>query len=135
MDAGSHSGGILELSELTNGEHRIRVVRDFRERFHLSVAEIGLSVRYDEAWLLVKSLSSDPTSWLYAGMAGWKHPLSREALCDVLGVTIFDLFEHKKAAKHAPDAYPRPWPEQKQGKKAGVPRPATEILALLRPNV
>lgn len=134
MVPGALVGGILELTELINGERRPQLTRDFREKFGISLYDIGLSVRYDEALTLVYNLSSDPTSWFHASLAGWSHPLSFEGmlLLELVNVeTMAGLNAIGKGKKYKP--YPAPWPD-KSKKTIGTARPAVEALAILRPT-
>lgn len=93
-------------------------------------------MRWGEALRLARMLAVDPTSQLGAALAGWDHPVSREAL--VL-MDIFDL-EHivawaqggGKGAKPRP--YPRPW-SMDSGSKRVAPDPSLsheQIVAALR---
>lgn len=60
-----------------------------------------------EAVSLVQILLKDPTSWLHAAQAEWKHPVEREffVLAD-----LFDAFA--KVNFKRPTPYPRPTPEK-----------------------
>lgn len=104
MDAGDVVGGILELYGLID-KYPVELTRDFREKFSLSLHDVGRSVRFDEAYRLIISLHSDPTSWLQAAVSGWSHPVSREfvALADAYDLT------HASLSKRRPKPYPRPW--------------------------
>jgi hypothetical protein len=104
VDAGDVLGGILELYGLIE-KYPVELTRDFREKFHLSLSEVGKSVRFDEAYRLILTLHSDPESWLQASVAGWEHPVSRDfaVLAD-----LYDL-QHASKSKRRPKPYPRPW--------------------------
>lgn len=106
MVAGCSAGGILQLLELIE-EHPVEAARDFREKFHIPIGEIGRTVTYGEAVLLASSLMRDPTSWLQASSAGWEHPTSWGA------IILYDLFDLqlRSKLKNAADfhSYPRPW--------------------------
>lgn len=82
-----HAGGILGLLELIE-EHKAAVAYDWRSRFHLPPTVIGNEMPWDEAVGHVKTLQADPSSALFASVAGWDYPMSREAL---LLADIFDL--------------------------------------------
>jgi hypothetical protein len=132
VDAGDVGGGIVGLHELTSGERRTGLARDFREKFNTSIDQIGLSVSYPEAWDLILTLRADPSSWFHASISGWDHPLSYEA------ITLRDMYDMqlqlKSRRKIKP--YPRPW--SNAGKKFGASnsgRSAEQMLAILRPNV
>ena len=105
-------------------------MRDFREKFHLSLSDIGQSVRYDEAFLLVVSLSSDSSSWFHAAIAEWEYPISREVMA------LMDLYDlqHQSKSKKKVKPYPRPWGDGSK-KKIGTSVTAVEAVALLRPTV
>ena len=64
-------------------------------------------MRWGEAVRLTRQLATDPSSHVGAALAGWEHPVSREAL--VL-MDLFDL-QHRSKAKQTPDPYRRPWPD------------------------
>ena len=132
MDARGNSPKLVELSELATGEHRRSFIRDFRERFNLSVYDIGLTVRYDEAFELVLSLSADPSSWLHASMLGWEFPVTRgEAYTlDLIDVQLARALGDKFKPS------PRPWDKKRAVRKTGKPgRTASEAHRLLRPHL
>jgi hypothetical protein len=83
-------------------------------------------------WHLVQMLRLDPTSRMYASIAGWNHPVTREAM--VL-MDLYDL-QHASKSKRRPKPYPRPWPlaSKKLGGKKTVRRSVTDVLAILRPK-
>lgn len=132
MDAGCFLGGILALLELIE-EHPAEAARDFREKLHCSIKDLGLSVRWDEALLLVQTLMRDPSSWLHAAVAGWEYPISRET------VALMDLYDlqHASKSKRKPRPIPRPWPDKRQklgGRARNTRRTSTELRAILRPQ-
>lgn len=106
------------------------MTRDFREKFRLSIHEVGLSVRYDEAYALIVSLSSDSTSWFHAALADWDYPISREVMA------LMDLYDlqHQSKSKKKVKPYPRPWGDGSK-KKIGTSVTAAEAVAMLRPTV
>lgn len=136
MAAWDGSGGILELTELVHGERRPELTRDFRERFHISLEQVGLSVPYDEARDLIRSLMRDPASWFHAAVAGWDHPFSREAM---VSADLYDL-QLRVALKNKQNRfkpYPRPWPDKNKTRFGGSnkkKRTLSEVLKILRPN-
>lgn len=86
---------------------------------------------WSEATRLSGLLLADPSSWVCASVAGWQHPLSREA------ITLADLFDLTYAAntsrKSNRKPYPRPWVADSQGRKHGnaAGRSRDEILEIL----
>ena len=126
------AGKIVWLLEIIE-KHPLEIVRDFREKFHLSVNDIGVSVRYDEAGVLVMSLLKDPESWLHATIANWEYPVTREW---VLFADLWDLQAQSKSKKRI-KPYPRPFSDTKRygGRaKNGKVRSRQEIEQLLRPK-
>lgn len=116
MDAGCSSGGILKLRELIE-EHTSEIAYDFRERFGVSSSQIGHSVSYTEALLLINILSRDPSSWLSAARRKWDYPVSREWMVMANLVDVMVAANSKKKPKPSP----RPWPkegENRIGKKS-----------------
>lgn len=110
-------------------------MRDFREKFHISVNDIGTTIRYDEAWDLIETLLADPSSWLHASFADWAYPLSYE------GIFLLDVFDiQQQAALNAIrkgkkfKAHPRPWPDRSKN-KVGKPVSVAELRAKLRPTL
>lgn len=86
---------------------------------------------YDEAFLLVQSLMSDPSSWLYAALVDWDYPVSREWL---ILADHFDL-THSAHSKRRPKPHPRPWPDTATRKVgAGSAVSATVLMERLRPD-
>lgn len=83
------AGGIDALLELIE-EHRAAVAYDWRSRFHLPPTAIGDEMPWDEAIGHIRTLQADPSSAIFAAVAGWAHPMTREAL---LLADLFDL-EH-----------------------------------------
>lgn len=128
MDAGASPGGIFWLLELIE-EHGVAIARDFREKFGLSVFELGVATRWDEAHALALSLFRDPSSWLYAAAAGWDapiHPLE-PAMADLYDLT------NQKFVRQRVQQYPRRWANKNRlGGKSKVRRTSTEVRRLLR---
>lgn len=123
-------GGIFWLLGLIS-RHRGALEYDFRSRFHLGLRDIGTVVSIDEAARLALILADDPGAMTAAALAGWSHPLSREAL---ILADLFDLQHFAKASK-PPKPYPRPWPTSGQmvkqkGDAAG--RSREEVIEILR---
>ena len=124
-----------QLFDLIDGEHRSRLTRDFREKFHLSIHDIGSTVRYDEAWDLIETLLADPSSWLHAGMADWSHPLSYEGIV-MLGLYDIELQAALNAVGKGKrfKQYPKPWPDKTKN-KLGKATSVAELRAKLRPSL
>lgn len=128
MDAGAEPGGIFWLLELIE-EHRGVLARDFREKFGLSVFELGVTVRWDEAFHLAVELHRDASSWLCAALHGWDRPLHP------LEPVLADLYDmgNQKFVKQRVKQYPRPWATKARlGGRSGRKRSAGEVRALLR---
>lgn len=85
---------------------------DWRTRFGMPFrAVFDGRMTWHEACALARALAQDPTSHLGAAIAGWKHPMSREA---ILTADLYDLqvavnTERNKRSQIKP--YPRPWAE------------------------
>ena len=105
-----NGGGILWLRELIS-EHPTAFAYDFRSRFNVSSTEIGYSIKYGEAYLLVAQLLKDPSSAVFAAANEWDFPLSREGL---MLADLFDLLHQANSSKKVRNRYPRPF---KQGAK------------------
>lgn len=74
----------------------------------MSVKEIGHSVSYSEAMLLVSMLLRDHSSWLHAAVAGWTNPVSPEF---VVLTEVWNLLAAVNSGKKKPKPYPTPWAE------------------------
>lgn len=85
---------------------------------------------WGEALRLAQGLATDPSSMLGSSLAGWEHPVSREAL--VL-MDLFDL-QHISKSKRRPPPYPRPWRTGKTVTRHGTKQVLTqdEIIAVLQ---
>jgi hypothetical protein len=71
------------------------------------VFDIGGSITWLEAVLLVNVVARDPESWLYARMNDWKYPVSREW---IVQAHTYDLL-YAVNSKKKPKPYPAPWPD------------------------
>ena len=107
LDSGRTTGGILKLRELIE-EHSPELAYDFRERFSLSIFDIGNTVTWLEAVYLVSVLLRDPASWLQAARNEWDYPVSREWVVAVHNYDLHAAINSKNKAK----PYPTPWPAQ-----------------------
>lgn len=103
--AGGNPGGIVALADVI-AKHRGAFEYDWRARFNVPLHKVGSkAMRWGEAYRLALLLAQDPGTQVAAAVAGWVHPLAREAL--VLA-DLYDL-QHMSKAKKRPRAYPRPW--------------------------
>lgn len=103
---------------------------DWRTRFRLPLAEVGDTMSWSEAVRLSYILRADPSSALAAALAGWDHPISREAL---ILMDHYDL-DRGVAGDKRWKGYPRPWKTsdkttQRHGNAAG--RSRAEVAAIL----
>jgi hypothetical protein len=71
---------------------------------------VGEAMSWGEAVHLLSALARDPSSHVAAAIAGWQHPLSREAL------VLADLLDLTAAAHSSkkPKPYPRPWSAERK---------------------
>lgn len=67
-----------------------------------------------EASRLVALLANDPSTQVYAALAGWQYPATREA---VALADLFDAFAKANFKKAEP--YPRPWETKPKGRTVG----------------
>lgn len=74
--AGGAPGGSLGLLHLIE-EHRRAARADFRERFSLSLDDVGDAFTYGEAIDLVEALIDSAGSRLHAAVRRWEFPMSR----------------------------------------------------------
>lgn len=111
MDTGRTTGGILKLRELIE-EHPREIAFDFRHKFGLSYLEIGHSVTYLEAVLLVSKLLEETDSYLQAAVNEWTHPVSRDW---IVLTHVYDLLAAVNS-KNKPKPYPTPWPNPNSSK-------------------
>lgn len=113
------AGGIFGLLGLIS-RHRGAVEYDWRTRFNLGLDGIGSAQSMQEAARLAVILRDDPTSAIAAALAGWTHPISREAL--VL-MDLFDL-DHMVAVggKNVKPHAGRPWREVDSERKGNAGR-------------
>lgn len=72
----------------------------------MSIQEIGHSVSYSEAMLLVMMLIRDQSSWTYAALAGWTSPATPEF---VVLTEVWNLLAAVNSGKKKPKPYPTPW--------------------------
>lgn len=118
--AGAHSGPKRFWLHSVIAEHEAELVYDLRK--------LGINpakVKFDELVLLVDVLLRDPTSWLHAAVAGWKHPISYEW---TVNVATYDLLAQVYSGKRKPKPYPRPWKDPNVKAKGKARKDAREIL-------
>jgi hypothetical protein len=128
---GCERGGILTLLALIE-EHPAAFSYDWRTRFHqpLQVIEHG-GMSWREAWLLTQQLLADPSSRVFAALAGWAYAWTRESfvladLHDLLAAAHTDR-RHRNQLR----PYPRPGSGQLGHRMGRAIRPQTEIRAAL----
>jgi hypothetical protein len=63
------------------------------------VFDIGGSITWLEAVLLVNVVARDPESWLYARMNDWKYPVSREWIVQAHTYDLLYAVNSKKKPK------------------------------------
>lgn len=88
---------------------------------------------WGEAYRLARTLSADPSTALCAALAGWAHPVTREAMA------LMDLYDlqHTSKAKRRPRPYPRPWGEKTRRRLGGArlsPAQLRDVLDQQRDN-
>ncbi len=118
--AGAHSGPKRFWLHSVISEHEAELVYDLRK--------LGINpskVDFDELVLLVDVLLRDPTSWLHAAVAGWKHPISYEW---TVNVATYDLLAQVHSGKRKPKPYPRPWKDSNTVVKGKARKDARQIL-------
>lgn len=105
---GCERGGILTLLALIE-EHQPAFAYDWRIRFQQPVQAIeDGTMSWREAWQLTSQLLADPSSRVFAAVAGWPHPWSREAfvLADLYDLLAAAHTDRRYRAQLRP--YPRP---------------------------
>lgn len=85
--------------------HKPATIADLREFFHVDLYRINV----EELDALITALLAMPHSRLYAALAGWTHPVTREWL---LAADTYDLLARANSGKKKPKPYPRPWPTE-----------------------
>lgn len=127
---GRERGGIGELVGLSDA-HPAAFAYDWRTRFGMPFAAVGLDMSWHEAVLLFQAMRSDPSSHIAAALEGWMNPISREAL---LLMDQFDLDHQIAAGKQKPKPHPgRPFAMDKNKTRKGnaAGRSAAEMKAIL----
>ena len=103
-------------------KHRPAFEYDWRNRFHIALASVGRSMSWGEAYRLTRMLANDPGSQVFASLAGWSHPVTREW---IVAADHRDSTEFGRAGRRA-RPYPRPWTETR--KRIGTGRYTTGEL-------
>jgi hypothetical protein len=126
LDAGCICGGICKLRELIE-EHPAELAFDFRERFHLSIFDVGISVTWKEAILLISVLMRDTSSWTQAMHSNWKYPVSREWIVAAHNYELLAAVNSKRK----PKPYPNPFPNKDVTKTGKTTLSFEEVRAVL----
>jgi len=118
---GAHQRPKRHLLRQLVEEHEAELVYDLR-KLGIDPGEVDV----DELILLVDVLLRDPTSWLHASVAKWKHPISYE--WTVL-VSVYELLAqvNTRKGRKAP-RFPKPWPDPNVKTKGKTRKDAREIL-------
>lgn len=121
-------GGILALIAAIR-DHPEAISYDWRNRFGLPLSAIfDERMTWIEAVLLLRALLSDPTSHLYAAVAGWAHPFSHEAriLADQHDLLKAVNTDKKHRGRFKP--YPRPWESKEAGHRSSKPTVSQDVI-------
>lgn len=92
----------------------------------MPLSVIGRSMTWGEAIRLTHQLGRDTASHVFASIAEWDYPATREAL---VAMDHYDAYA--KATFKRPKPYPRPWPDRTKSR----PKPTIsqeEVIAALR---
>jgi hypothetical protein len=117
--------GVLRLIE----QHPAALAYDFRARFGLPITSVfDGRMGWEEAWQLVQELAADPTSHLAAAVAGWDHPMSREALilADLFDLTVAANTDKRRRGRSK--SYPRPF--KRKGASTRSAKPTVDQSAI-----
>lgn len=103
---------------------------DLRHLLGVGIDDIGKTVSYREAVLLVAVLMREPESWLQAAVNGWQYPVSRDW---VVAAHTYDLHAAVNSGKGSkPKPYPNPFPDKNRVKVGNAnKRSAAEVRELL----
>ncbi len=105
--AGGPAGGILRLLDLVE-EHRPSLRFDFRDRFGLSLDDIGTTYTYGEAFDLVDGLRATRGTHTHAAAARWKYPMTRaEISLQTIEISFANV--HRDVKVH-PQPFTADWP-------------------------
>lgn len=100
-------GGTFALLDLIE-EHRSAVTWDLRRYLGLSIADLGDTVTWGEATLLITELGKETGSHLFAALAGYRVAASQAELAAVLHAEAF-VNAHRDREKH-PEPFRLPSP-------------------------
>jgi len=128
LDSGCACGGILKLRELIE-EHPAELAYDLRSKCGVSIDDVGRSVSYREATLLLAVILRDPESWTQAVKAGWKYPVSREWIVTSHTYDLLAMANSGKGKK--PKPYPNPFPDKNTVRTGKTQRPPQEVRKIL----
>lgn len=81
---------------------------DFRNRFGLSVDEIGESIPWREAIDLVDGLTNQDGTHTQAAVVGWRWPMTRADI-DLRSLRLLTMNIYRNEKEH-PAPYELPWP-------------------------
>lgn len=84
------------------------MVADLRSKFGVGLWDVALR----ELLPLVRMLHRDPSSWLFAAVNEWDHPVTREYLALADSYDAFAQVHTRKGQKAKP--YPRPFTASKK---------------------
>lgn len=118
---GCRPGGIRQLLELIE-EHPAAFRYDWRTRLGLPIeALFDGRMSWADAWAVTTELARDPSSRIGAALAGWSHPMPREALvlADLYDLQLAANTDKKKRGQAKP--YPRPWKTKDSGRRSTRP--------------
>lgn len=101
-----------------------------RSFYGVGIYDIGNTVSFTEAVLLVRILMRTPQSWLHAAVAEWSHPVTNE--WTVLAQT-YDLVAQVNSKQNSkPKPYPTPWRDKSKTKLGANNQPVDVVLAKLK---
>lgn len=90
---------------------------------------------WGEALRLVRKLQADPSSWVAASIAGWRYPISHEALvlADIFDVEVMVNSDRKKGKPKPHGIRPFDVDDKERTRKGDAAgRTREEVLAILR---
>jgi hypothetical protein len=96
----------------------------------VSIDDLGVTVSWREACLLLGEMVTDPSTRTCAALGGWKHPVSREWVLLAQHVDDYRQAHSKRRIRPWPRPWPAPGTTQMGGKKSRV-RNARDLLRRL----
>lgn len=109
--AGRAPGGIFRLLDLVE-EHRAALRFDFRDRFHESLDELGVTVRYGEAIDLVEGLLETRGTRVHAAVRDWAYTMTRDQQLMQLLVELYAEVHRDPKKRSTPMSLGWPWPDE-----------------------